>query len=138
MRVTDEKFAKGELDCLALGGFDRDDFTLQNISITLPPGQKFVSTDKSQHYIHTLKIKQMSEKEYYQAHEGQQNVQPYKKRRLLFIVGYSATSPAYFAIFKELSKYFEVTGIDPLGWGGSGRPEYYVRDYQDTVDFFMT
>jgi pimeloyl-ACP methyl ester carboxylesterase len=56
---------------------------------------------------------------------------------LLFLGGWGAPTASYFVLFKELSNHFEVTAIDMLGMGCSGRPEYYAYDADSCIEFFM-
>lgn len=60
------------------------------------------------------------------------------KRRALFIPGYAAGAAAYFNIFKGLLEiYDEIVTIDVLGFGCSGRPDFYAFDTKECNDFFI-
>ena len=62
---------------------------------------------------------------------------PKKKRRLLIVHGYAGCSAAYFTLFNELSKHFELTCIDLLGFGCSGRPNFTAQTVDDVIAFFL-
>lgn len=91
--------------------------------------------NKKQLYIHTVCFKQLTESEYNKVKSKKDG--DYKKRRLLFFAGWAAPSSAYAMIFKELQKHFEVTTIDMLGMGCSGRPDYYAKTIEENIEFFM-
>ena len=97
------------------------DYTIDNVKIDLGV-QNYVSMkDRSEFYMHTIYIKQ---KEFPTGLDLKHQPKEHKKRRLLFMGGWGASSASYFALFKELSNFFEVTTIDQLGFGCSGRPDF--------------
>lgn len=129
-----QKMKESEIALLSYFGLKPQDYTLEDVKIELDVKQDLVCTDNiAELYIHTLKIPQMSKEEYNKLGLKQ----PYKRRRMLFLPGWAAGSSLYCPIFKEMSRHFEITCIDILGMGASGRPGYNAYTPQRAIDFFM-
>lgn len=58
------------------------------------------------------------------------------KEKLVLIHGYGASGVFYWKMISQLSKYFHVYSIDQLGMGTSSRPDFNLKDYDETVEFF--
>ena len=43
----------------------------------------------------------------------------------------------YYRMIKHLRTFFDVTTVDFLGMGVSGRPKFILKDCQDSIDYFM-
>jgi pimeloyl-ACP methyl ester carboxylesterase len=94
-------------------------------------------SDPDQLYIHSIKIKQQPHNHLSGPHNQLAGERPYKKRKLLFLGGWGAPTASYFSLFKDLSEHFEITAVDMLGMGCSGRPNYYAFDVDSSLEFFM-
>ena len=59
-----------------------------------------------------------------------------KRKRLLLIAGYASTAVSLFPLFNELSYEYELTGIDVLGFGCSGRPDFTTDTIEKVLAYF--
>ena len=86
--------------------------------------KEYIRLDPEDLYIHQIRIRR--------SHANK------PKKRALFLPGYAAPVGAYFSIFNSLQKAFdEVTYVDFLGMGCSGRPTFQAFDTNDCIDFFI-
>lgn len=100
-----------------LSGIDPRDMQVEDIQLDLVEfgkemGDKnLIVLEPDQMYIHQITITKP--------------LQTPVKTRALFVPGFAASSGCYLHVLKTLQDlYDEVTCMDPLGFGGSGRPTY--------------
>ena len=103
---------------------------INDVRIELDPSQKFVETKNGDDFfIHTVSIKadESTKRDTLKKSKIKLKLsdeQCNKNRRLLFIPGFGASASAYCFLWKELSCYFDITTVDMMGFGCSGRPRY--------------
>ena len=123
--VSEEGLFEAIQDCLTKGADLRaSEFTVDDIWIDYDANY-VQEKDRSELYITTLKIPQKRNKH--------ANV---AKRRLLVISGYCGSAICMFPMFQKLSEYFEITTIDVLGFGCSGRPDFNMHTIDGVLSWF--
>ena len=62
----------------------------------------------------------------------------HNNRRVLFIPGFGASGSSYCFIWKEMSYFFDITTVDLLGFGCSGRPKFMAFELEQVIDYFVS
>ena len=118
------------------------EFTVDLVHIPPNPAYITEAADAFECYIHTLTIAQKLEPERTRpAGENFQVSTPQrkparKKRRLLVIVGYAGSGVSFFPMFQGLREEYEITAVDVLGFGCSGRPAFKSHTVEGVNGWF--
>ena len=120
--VSETGLFEAVADCMTLGaGLKTSEFVIDDVIIK--PNPEFIAShDADQMYIHTMTISQKTG-------NGK------KRRRLLLVPGYGASAVSYFPVFQKLREEFEITCIDVLGFGCSGRPDFNLVTVDQVMAF---
>lgn len=128
--VSDQWLTESEYELLTHVGIPREQIQIRNFDIShalaeLTRGNRQLERlfrRSRENYIHSMHIR-----------EGTGVHKP----NVLLVHGYTSSGACYYKVIRDLKSTFNVTTLDLLGVGGSGRPTYNAASTQEAVDFFV-